>query len=135
MSNQPTDKTDYDPSLAVIEFYEGLTKSWSGVLSRTVASRGVIEFIGRQVVTTFALTSWFTRQAGGLVSGSLRLLNIPTRDQIVGLAERMTWLEMAIDDLDAKLDGLQDEKRREAPRAKDANAPKKTAESELSEPG
>jgi len=40
------------------------------------------------------------------MSQALRQMNMPTRDDVISLAERMTQVEMRLDDMDAKLDGL-----------------------------
>jgi hypothetical protein len=37
---------------------------------------------------------------------TLQMLNLPTRADFESLAERMTHLEMHLDDIDAKLDSL-----------------------------
>jgi hypothetical protein len=39
----------------------------------------------------------------------LQQMNLPTRDQVVNLAERLTNVEMRLDDLDAKLDDTLDQ--------------------------
>ena len=36
-------------------------------------------------------------------------MSLPTRSQVIGLAERMTNLEIALDDLNAKVDELLDQ--------------------------
>ena len=52
----------------------------------------------------------------------LTKLNMPTRPDVIGLAERLTNIEMRLDDLEAKLDeGLRPAKGRAGARAKSGN--------------
>jgi hypothetical protein len=58
---------------------------------------------------------------------SLRQLNMPTREDFVGLAERLTHIEMRLDDLDAKLDEMERRRTESAaqPAASQTSARKK----------
>ena len=38
----------------------------------------------------------------------LQQMNLPTRTEVISMAERLTKIEMAMDDLDAKLDEVLD---------------------------
>jgi hypothetical protein len=108
MSERNEEQPAYDPSLAVLDFYDSWTRSWSETMSQAVANRGLAELMGWQVSTAFGLLAWTRRQIGGLVTFSLRQLNMPTRSEVLALGERLTRLEMALDDLDAKLDDMRD---------------------------
>ena len=108
MSERNEEQPAYDPSLAVLDFYDSWAKSWSDAMSRTVANRDLAELMGWQVSTAFGLLAWTRRQIGGLVSFSLRQMNMPSRSEVLALGERLTRLEMALDDLDAKLDDMRD---------------------------
>ena len=59
---------------------------------------------------------------------TLEQLSMPTRADVVSIAERMTNIEMRLDDLDAKLDGIQAliAKAGAAPLAEPRNAPQRS---------
>ncbi len=53
------------------------------------------------------------RQFTDLFEQYLQQMNLPTRKEIVNMAERLTRMEMAMDDLDAKLDKVLDHLEKE----------------------
>jgi hypothetical protein len=66
---------------------------------------------------------------------TLEQLSMPSRADIVSIAERMTNIEMRLDDLDTKLDGMQELVAKAVVGARSAasttpKAPKKTVRSE-----
>ena len=97
-----------DPFAQMIQFYDTYAKSWSDVMSGAVASKGVAEAMGQQMEGSLeALTLW-RKQMGTVFEQYLQQMSLPTKSQIVSLAERLTNVEMAIQDLDEKLDELLD---------------------------
>ena len=106
-----------DPFAQMIQFYDTYAKSWSDVMSGAVASKGVAEAMGQQMEGSLeALTLW-RKQMGTVFEQYLQQMSLPTKSQIVSLAERLTNVEMAIQDLDEKLDELLD-RTKPAPRKK-----------------
>jgi polyhydroxyalkanoic acid synthase PhaR subunit len=102
------DKSVPDPFRQMIEFYDTYAKSWSNVMSDAVASKGFAEAMGQQMESSLdALTLW-RRQMGDVFEQYLGQMSLPTRSQVISLAERLTNVEMAIHDLDEKLDELLD---------------------------
>ena len=97
-----------DPFTQMIQFYDTYAKSWSGVMSDAVASKGFAEAMGQQMEGSLeALTLW-RRQMSDIFEQYLQQMSLPTNSQVVSLAERLTNVEMAIQDLDEKLDELLD---------------------------
>jgi polyhydroxyalkanoate synthesis regulator phasin len=88
----------------LFQFYDAFAKSWANVMTETVASRGFAESMGKQVESSLDAVSLLRRQMGELMEQYLQQMSLPTRKEVVGVAERLTRLEMAVDDLDAKLD-------------------------------
>ena len=98
-----------DPFAQMIQFYDTFSKSWSNVMSDAVASKGFAEAMGQQIESGMdAMTLW-RRQMGDIFEQYLQQMSLPTRSQVIGLAERMTNLEIALDDLNAKVDELLDQ--------------------------
>ena len=101
-----------DPLAQMIQFYDTYAKSWSDVMSNAVASKGFAEAMGQQMEGGLeALTLW-RKQMGGIFEQYLQQMSLPTRSQVISLAERLTNVEMAIQDLDEKLDELLDRVKR-----------------------
>jgi hypothetical protein len=97
-----------DPFAQMIHFYDNYAKSWSEAMSGAVASKGVAEAMGQQMEGSLeALTLW-RKQMGTVFEQYLQQMSLPTKSQVVSLAERLTNVEMAIQDLDEKLDELLD---------------------------
>ena len=101
-----------DPFAQMIQFYDTYAKSWSDVMSGAVASKGVAEAMGQQMEGSLeALTLW-RKQMGMVFEQYLQQMSLPTKSQVINLAERLTNVEMAIQDLDEKLDELLDRVKR-----------------------
>jgi hypothetical protein len=97
------EKQEIDPFAQMFQFYDTFAKSWSGVLSEAVASKSFAESMGRQVESSLDSMTLLRRQMGDLMEQYL-----PTRKEVIGIAKRLTHLEMALDDLDAKMDEVLD---------------------------
>ena len=48
------------------------------------------------------------KQVTSAMEQYLQQMNLPTRKEVIDLAERLTHIEMTIDDLDAKIDKVLD---------------------------
>ena len=108
MSEEKPDKPEVDPFAQVVQFYDTWAKSWADVMSQTVASRGFADSMGQQLEGSLDAYTLARRQMGELMEHYLRQLQLPTRKELISMAERLTRIEMAVDDLDAKLDEVLD---------------------------
>ncbi|MFZ5916334.1 MAG: poly(R)-hydroxyalkanoic acid synthase subunit PhaE [Chloroflexota bacterium] len=108
MSEPRPEKPATDPFGPVIQFYDAWVKSWSDVMSQTVASKSFAESMGQQLESTLDAMTLVRRQMSDLMEQSLQQMSLPTRKDVLNLAERLTSLEMRLDDLDAKLDEVLD---------------------------
>jgi hypothetical protein len=102
------EKQEIDPFAQMFQFYDTFAKSWSGVLSEAVASKSFAESMGRQVESSLDSMTLLRRQMGDLMEQYLQQMSLPTRKEVIGIAKRLTHLEMALDDLDAKMDEVLD---------------------------
>lgn len=83
-------------------FMEG----WAKTMVETVNSDAYAE-TSASVLNAFLTTySPFREMMEKTISRSLEQLSMPTRGDITSLAERMTNVEMRLDDLDAKVDAI-----------------------------
>lgn len=108
MSQAEPKKPAGDPFAPLIEFYDNWTKSWSGAMSEMVASKTFADSMSQQVESNLEALALVRRQVDGIMEQYLQQMNLPTRKEVIGLAERLTKIEMSLDDLDAKVDEMLD---------------------------
>ncbi len=94
----------FDPFAPIIQFSDMMMKSWSDVLSKTVASESFAQSMGQQMEGFMEATKLMRQQMKVSIEQYSQQMNLPTRQQIVNLAERLTSVEMRLDDVEAKLD-------------------------------
>ncbi len=97
-----------DPFAQMFQFYDSFQKSWSNVMSEAVGSKSFAESMGQQLEGSLDTMTLFRKQFGDLMEQYLQLMSLPTRKEITSIAKRLTHLEMALDDLNAKMDELID---------------------------
>ena len=105
---QTEEESVFDPFAQMFKFYDNFQKSWSDIMSETVSSKSFAESMGTQLESTLDTMTLFRRQFGDMMEGYLQQMSLPTRKEVISIAKRMTQLEMAVDDLNAKMDELLD---------------------------
>lgn len=108
MSEEKPEEQAIDPFAQMITFYDSMSKSWAKVMSDAVSSKSFAESMGQQVEGSLESMTVMQKQFGELYERYLQQMNLPTRKEMLNLAERLTRLEMALDDVDAKLDEVLD---------------------------
>ena len=106
MSDQETlnqQQTD-DPFARMVQFYDDWTKAWSGAAGDVASSKGFADMMAQQMDSSLSAAQLMRRQVGDMMEQSLQQMNLPTRKDIVNLGERLTNIEMRLDDMEAKLD-------------------------------
>ena len=93
-----------DPFESMIRFYETWSKNWSQAMSEAGSSEKFAEMMGQQMGTHLEGFTQARGQFGDWMDAYLKQMNLPARDEVTRLAERLTGLEIKLDDLDAKLD-------------------------------
>jgi polyhydroxyalkanoic acid synthase PhaR subunit len=109
MSEEKPEKPQFDPFAPWVQFVDRWVQSWSGVMSETVANERFAASMGEQLEGMLEATRLVRQQMKVSMDQYLQQMNLPTRDQVVSLAERLTHIEMRLDDLDAKLDDTLDQ--------------------------
>jgi hypothetical protein len=104
MSEEKSDQAKYDPSEMMVQFYDAWTKTWANAMSETFTSERFAESLGKQMETSLDTMAMMRRQVGELMEQYLEQVSLPSRKEVLSLAERLTNMEMVLDDLDAKLD-------------------------------
>lgn len=83
-------------------FMEG----WAKTMVETVNSDAYAETSAAMLNAFLTTYSPFREMMEKTISRSLEQLSMPTRGDVTSLAERMTNLEMRLDDMDAKMDAI-----------------------------
>jgi chromosome segregation ATPase len=104
MSETQPEKPEFDPFAPWVQFTDNWTKSWANVMSNVVASESFATSMGEQLEGMLEATKLVRQQMKVSMEQYLQQINLATRDQILGLAQRLTNVEMRLDDLDAKMD-------------------------------
>jgi len=108
MSDEKTENPDIDPFAQMIQFYDTMSKSWASAMSDAVASKSFAESMSEQMEGNLEAMSLMRRQFGDFMEQYMQQMNLPTRKEVITMSERLTKLEMALDDLDAKMDEILD---------------------------
>lgn len=101
-------KQEIEPFAQMIQFYDAMSKTWSKAMSDAVASESFAKSMGEQMEASLDALSLMRQQTGAIVEKYLEQMSLPTRKDIISMGERLTKVEMALDDLDAKLDEVLD---------------------------
>jgi signal transduction histidine kinase len=72
------------------------------------SSKTFADSMAQQLEASLSATQLMRRQMGELMEQSMQQMSLPTRREILGIAERMTNIEMRLDDMEAKIDQLLD---------------------------
>ncbi len=97
-----------DPFAQMIQFYDTWSKAWAQAMSDAVSSKSFAESMGQQIEGGLEAISLARKQVNEFMAQYLQQMNLPTRGEVTSLAERLTRLEMMMDDIDAKLDEVLD---------------------------
>ena len=110
MSEKPeqAEQPESDPFSQMLQFYDDWTKTWSGAASEMASSRNFADSMAQQLEASLSATQLLRRQMGELMEQSMQQMSLPTRRQILSIAERMTNIEMRLDDMEAKMDQVLD---------------------------
>jgi polyhydroxyalkanoic acid synthase PhaR subunit len=102
--NNKHEKQEFEPFAQMIQFYDAMSKTWSKAMSEAVASESFAKSMGEQLEGSLDTLSLIQNQMGAITEKYLEQMNLPTRKDLISLGERLTRIEMVIDDLDSKLD-------------------------------
>lgn len=86
------------------QFQQASLNAWAKTMSETITGEDFARAVGQSLDSYLDATAPLREQVEKVVEQYLQQMKLPTRDEVVTLAERLTRLEMRIDDLDAKMD-------------------------------
>ena len=123
MSQKSENSNPFDPTGMFKNMRDAGMEAWSKMMIQMVNSEAYAQ------ATAAMLDAWLTTSAPSrkaiesTMTQVLTQLNMPVRSDVTGLAERLTHIEMRLDDLEAKLDERSQPASKAAPgKIKDAAA-------------
>lgn len=100
-SNSP-----YDPMAAWRGMSDAALDQWSKAMIEAVNTEEYAKAMGQVLDTYLSASAPFQQAMERTMKAALAAWHLPSREDVTGLAERLTNIEMRLDDLDAKLDTL-----------------------------
>lgn len=94
----------FDPTGMVKNMRDASLDAWAKMMTELVNTDAYAEAQGAMLDTWLANSGPFRQAMENAMSQTMANLNLPSRDDISRLAERLTNIEMRLDDMDAKLD-------------------------------
>lgn len=101
-NNQPFDV--FDPTGMLKTMRNESMDAWAKMMIQVVNTDAYAEATGTIMDAWLSSSAPFRQAIEKSMTQALGNLNMPTRGEITTLAERLTSIEMRLDDLDAKLD-------------------------------
>lgn len=109
---QDEPKASPDPFASMVQFYEAWSRSWAQAMTEAVSSKSVAESIGQQMESSMESLAMARKQINEIMERYLQEMSLPSRAEVISLAERMTGIEMKLDDIEAKLEEVLDALRK-----------------------
>jgi polyhydroxyalkanoic acid synthase PhaR subunit len=106
MGDAPNDEKPRDPFEAWRGVRDAGMNAWAKAMVETVNSDEYAKATGVLLDASLSASAPFREALEKAMTKALQQLSMPTRDDFVSLAERLTNIEMRLDDMDAKLDRL-----------------------------
>ena len=96
----------FDPFGTWKQMRDANMDTWSKAMLDFVNSEQYTQATSAILDNYLTMSQPFQRALESTMTRTLTMLNMPTRAEVTGLAERMTNIELRLDDLDAKLDEI-----------------------------
>jgi polyhydroxyalkanoic acid synthase PhaR subunit len=104
MSQKFEQQQAFDPFGAWKSMRDAGMDAWSKMMIQLVNSETYAQASGAMLDTWLMSSAPFRKAIESTMTQVLTQLNMPTRTDITSLAERLTHIEIRLDDLEAKLD-------------------------------
>ena len=107
MSQPPGPMNPFDPFGTLRTARDAYMDTWSKTMIELVNSEGYAQATSRMLDSYLTMSTPVRKLLESSMAQVLTQLNMPTRADVISLAERMTNIEMRLDDLDARFDQLE----------------------------
>lgn len=119
--SEPNESKGFDPFEAWRGVRDAGMDAWAKAMVDMVRSESYAKASGAMLDAYLTGSAPFREMIEKTMTHALEQLSMPTRADIISLAERMTNVETRLDDMDAKIDLLLEQERHAAP----SKAPRK----------
>ena len=106
MKQQSDTPNPLDPFGTLRTMRDASLDSWSKIMIDVVSSDAYAQATARWLDTYLTASKPFRQMVETTTTRVLTEFNMPTRGDIMNLAERLTNIEMRLDDLDIRLDSI-----------------------------
>lgn len=107
MTQRSNDPNPFDPFGNWQAFRDANLDTWAKVMMQLVNSDAYSQATAQMLDTYLTTSAPFRRALETAMTQVLTQLNMPVRADVIGVAERLTNIEMRLDDLDAKLQTIE----------------------------
>jgi hypothetical protein len=107
MKQQSDAPNPLDPFGTLKTMRDASLDSWSKILIDVVNSDAYAQATARWLDTYLTASKPFRESVESTATRVLTEFNMPTRDDVISIASRLTNIEMRLDDLDARFDEMQ----------------------------
>ena len=118
MSQKPDEQQTFDPFGAWKNMRDSGMDTWSKMMIQMVNTEAYAQATSMMLDTWMTSSAPFRKAVESAMTQAFTQLNLPMRSDVTGLSERLTHIEMRLDDLEAKLD----ERQRSEPKAASGKA-------------
>src|SRR5262245_15986414 len=123
MSQKPETPHPFDPTGMLKSMRDAGMDAWSKMMIQLVNSEAYAQATATMLDAWLTTSAPFRKAIESTMTQVLTQLNMPTRTDVTSLGERLTHIEMRLDDLEAKLDERVQPAPKAAPgKAKDSGA-------------
>jgi hypothetical protein len=117
-SGKAANGKDADPMAAFRELRDTYLNAWSKSMVDAVNTEAYAKASGQMLDAYLSVSSPLREIMEKTMLQALQQLSMPSRADVISLAERLTNVEMKLDDMDAKLDKLTDFRKKPASAAR-----------------
>ena len=104
MSESNNGFNPFDPTGLLKEMRDAGMGAWSKMMIEMVNSEAYAQATARMLDAWLSSSTPYRKATEAAMAQALANCNMPSRADVIGLAERLTNIEMRLDDLEAKLD-------------------------------
>ena len=106
MANDPNSVNPFDPFGTWRTARDAYVETWSKAMLDLVNTEAYADATSRMLDSYLSVSGPIRKLLETSMTQVLSQFNMPSRNEIISLAERLTNIEMRLDDLDAKLDEM-----------------------------
>jgi hypothetical protein len=128
MTQRPDNTNPFDPFGTARALRDANMEAWSKIMQQWVNTEAYSQATNAMLDAYLTTSAPFRELIEQTMTQALTQFNMPTRSDVIGIAERLTNIETRLDDLDAQLDAMRRAQQLPAPVQALADEPDTPAE-------